>query len=39
MKALKADYTAMRAMIYGDYMSFEDLLNELRSLENEINSL
>ena len=29
----------MRAMIYGDYMSFEDLLNELRSLENEINSL
>lgn len=39
MKALKADYMAMRAMIYGDYMSFEDLLNELRSLENEINSL
>lgn len=39
MKALKADYTAMRAMIYGDYISFEELLNELRSLENEINSL
>ena len=36
---MKADYTAMRTMIYGDYISFEELLNELRSLENEINSL
>ena len=24
---------------FGDYISFEELLNELRSLENEINSL
>ena len=29
----------MRDMIYDNYISFEELLEELRSLENEINSL
>lgn len=36
---LKEDYASMRDMIYDNYISFEELLEELRSLENEINSL
>lgn len=39
IKALKADYAAMRAMIYGDYIPFEELLDQLRTLEKEINFL
>lgn len=35
--ALRADYAKMRAMIYGDYPSFEELMDGIRKLEQEIN--
>lgn len=39
LKTLHDDYKQMRAMIFGDYPNFSDILNKLRQLENEINSL
>jgi len=39
LKDLKSDYAAMRIMIYDDYLSFDELMDELQVLENEINSL
>ncbi|MBF0387605.1 MAG: nucleotidyl transferase AbiEii/AbiGii toxin family protein [Candidatus Omnitrophica bacterium] len=38
-KVLRDDYEAMRIMVFGEYSSFDDILQELRSLEGEINSL
>lgn len=37
-KELKADYKAMRNMIFGDYMEFEKIIEILKKLEKEINS-
>lgn len=37
LSELEKDYQAMRNMIYGDYPKFNDLLNVLSELENEIN--
>lgn len=36
---LKADYRAMRIMIYGEYPEFESILSTLQGLEDEINRL
>lgn len=36
---LKADYRAMRIMIYGEYPDFESILSSLQELEDEINRL
>ena len=38
MPAMKADYAAMRNMIYGDYPSFDEILRIIKQLESEINS-
>ena len=38
MPVMKADYAAMRAMIYGDYPSFDEILRIIKQLESEINS-
>ena len=38
MSAMKADYAAMRNMIYGDYPSFDEILRIIKQLESEINS-
>ena len=35
---MKADYAAMRNMIYGDYPSFDEILSTIKKLETEINS-
>ena len=37
-KRLRQDYADMKAMIYGDYPSFEEILSEIKLLENEINN-
>lgn len=39
LPAMKADYAAMRAMIYGDYPSFEEVLETINDLQAEINAL
>ena len=39
MPAMKADYAAMRNMIYGDYPSFDEILLTIKKLEAEINAL
>ena len=39
LKTLSDDYKQMRAMIFGNYPDFNDILNKLQQLENEINSL
>ncbi len=39
MKDLERDYAKMRSMIYGEYLSFEEILQELKMLEDEINAL
>ena len=39
LKTLSDDYKQMRAMIFGDYPDFSDILNKLQRLENEINLL
>ena len=39
LPTIKADYVAMRNMIYGDYPSFEDILLTIKQLESEINTL
>ena len=36
---MRADYLAMRQMIYGDYPSFDILLETLRAIESDVNSL
>ncbi len=37
--ALRTDYAAMQEMIYGDAPSFDEMMDELQQLENEINKL
>lgn len=37
--ALKEDYAKMKAMIYGKFPTFEEILSTVRDLEKEINSL
>lgn len=36
LKALKSDYLAMRNMIYGQYFDFENIIETLKSLEEQI---
>ena len=36
---MRADYQAMRQMIYGDYPSFDELLEALKELEADVNAL
>ena len=38
MPVMKADYAAMRNMIYGDYPSFDEILLTIKHIESEINS-
>lgn len=38
LPVMKADYAAMRAMIYGDYPSFDEILLTIKKIESEINS-
>ena len=38
MPVMKADYAAMRNMIYGDYPSFDEIIRIIKQLESEINS-
>ena len=38
LPVMKADYAAMRTMIYGDYPSFDEILSTIKKLESEINS-
>ena len=39
LPVIKADYAAMRNMIYGDYPSFEEILLTIKKLESELNAL
>jgi hypothetical protein len=39
MPVMKADYAAMRNMIYGEYPSFDEILSTIKKLELEINAL
>ncbi|HJJ52995.1 MAG TPA: nucleotidyl transferase AbiEii/AbiGii toxin family protein [Methanocorpusculum sp.] len=39
MAELKSDYFSMQSMIYGDTLSFEDLLEKLGKLQDEIQEL
>lgn len=36
---MRSDYQAMRQMIYGNYPSFDELLETLMELEAQVNSL
>lgn len=36
-KTLRDDYASMRAMIYGSYPSYEEIMETLHALENEMN--
>jgi len=36
---LKRDYADMRAMIYGEYPGFDEILETIKKLENEINEI
>ena len=38
LPVMKADYAAMRTMIYGDYPSFDEILSTIKKIESEINS-
>ena len=38
MPVMRADYAAMRNMIYGDYPSFDEILMTIKKLESEINT-
>lgn len=38
-KELKADYNSMRSMIYDKYLEFDEIIEILKKLESEINSL
>lgn len=37
--ALNSDYEAMKEMLYGDIPSFNTIMESVRQLEKEINSL
>ena len=37
-KSLRSDYADMKRMIFGNYPSFDEILNTIKALENEINS-
>lgn len=39
LKILRSDYRHMQSMLYGDKPSFDEILNTIEALENEINSL
>jgi len=39
LNALRSDYVGMRNMIFGSYPAFEDVLDTLKALEDEINSV
>ena len=39
MDDLRANYTAMKGMIYESYPSFEEILERLKVLQNEIHQL
>lgn len=39
MDAVKSDYAAMKNMIYGEYPSFEEVIECLKQLQEEIHSL
>lgn len=39
LKMLQDDYKQMRAMIFGSYPNFSEILTKLHQLENQINSL
>ena len=39
LDALKADYNAMRNMIYGEIPEFEEILNYLNALQEEVHKL
>ncbi len=39
LESVRADYKAMREMIYGDYPDFEEIQKILEALEAEINAL
>ena len=39
LSALKKDYEQMRNMIFGRYLSFDEIMETLRVLEREINDL
>ena len=39
LDALRSDYAAMRNMIYGDYPTFEEILDCLKKLEEEVHKL
>ncbi len=39
IKNLSQDYQAMKNMIFGEYLKFNDIMTSIKSLEDEINSL
>lgn len=39
LSALRSDYASMRNMIFGQYPAFEEVLDTLKELEDEINSI
>ena len=39
MEEVRADYSAMKNMIYGAYPDFDSILNCLNELEDEIHNL
>ncbi len=39
LRSLRKDHQEMQIMIYGERVSFEAILDQIRMLENEINSL
>ncbi|MDX8413982.1 MAG: nucleotidyl transferase AbiEii/AbiGii toxin family protein [Mariprofundales bacterium] len=39
LNALRSDYASMRNMIFGQYPAFEEVLETLKELEDEINSI
>ena len=38
-QSLKSDYDDMKNMIFGNYPTFDEILNTIKTLEDEINSL
>ena len=39
LKSLEEDYEMMRAMVFGEYLAFDELIGSLQNLEAEINSI
>lgn len=39
IKALSADYAAMQEMLFGEIPQFEAIMDEVRQLEERVNSL